>query len=98
LVEGVEVDTGTMNVFTVVAFVTTTLEANSALLPLTVVLALNTVFAGTDPKKDFTVIFLDTGVPCTSSIINNRSDAVGAVIDVNCVIFLSAIIQLPILY
>jgi len=69
-VDGVEPRVVT-KVLTVVTLVTTTLEANVALFPDTVRLALMAVFAGTAPKRLFTVMRFDVGVPFGSSTIRS---------------------------
>jgi hypothetical protein len=59
---------------------------------------LNTVLDGTAPNKLFIVIFLDVGVPFGSVTSKSKSGDAAAVADGSCDTFLSAIIQLPILY
>jgi hypothetical protein len=80
-----------IKLFTVAVFVVTTLQASCVLFPETETLALNTVFAGTAPKRFLIVIFFDTGVPFGSSTIISRSGAAVVVNAVSCDIFLSAI-------
>ena len=81
-----------MTLFVVIVLVNTALAADLKRLPVTVTLALNTVFAGIAPMNALTVIFLETGTPFGSSMTNNRSSGSVEVRLVKAEIFLSAIV------